>query len=124
VGASFDIEYGTTGFTPTGTPSLTNVSNNYTLGSLSSATTYQYYVRQDCGTDGVSAWAGPFTFTTECDTFILPFQEQFSSGVLPNCWANTSSNPVANGLWKFTGNPDYGAAPAINGKVSGTFAWV
>src|SRR5690606_10097156 len=65
-GASFDIEYGETGFTPTGEPSdgLSEVSNNYTLSGLEAETTYQYYVRQTCGEDGTSDWAGPFSFFT------------------------------------------------------------
>src|SRR5690606_6005593 len=55
-GSSFDIEYGVTGFTPTGEPSegLTEVSNNYALTGLEAETHYQYYVRQTCGEDGTS----------------------------------------------------------------------
>src|SRR5690606_7055068 len=65
-GASFDIEYGETGFTPTQTPSdgHSEVSNNYTLTGLEAETNYQYYVRQTCGEDGTSNWAGPFAFYT------------------------------------------------------------
>src|SRR5690606_4045910 len=65
-GASFDIEYGETGFTPTQTPSdgHSEVSNNYTLTGLEAETHYQYYVRQTCGEDGTSDWAGPFAFYT------------------------------------------------------------
>src|SRR5690554_4070464 len=124
-GSLFDIEWGVSGFTPTGAPndvSTTGVSNPFTLSGLNSSTAYQYYVRQDCGAvNGISTWAGPFSFTTECDVFGLPFQQEFSAGALPNCWSNTSSNMVANGLWKFTGAVDYAAG---NTKPNGTFAWV
>src|SRR5690606_37349228 len=124
-GTLFDIEWGVSGFTPTGNPndaSTTGIGNPFTLSGLNSSTVYQYYVRQDCGVDdGVSFWSGPFSFTTECDVFGLPFQQEFSTGVLPNCWSNTSSNMVANGLWKFAGAVDYAAG---NTKPNGTFAWV
>src|SRR5690606_37882784 len=58
--------YGETGFTPTQTPSdgHTGVSNNYTLTGLEADTNYEYYVRQHCGEDGTSDWAGPFAFYT------------------------------------------------------------
>src|SRR5690606_13797515 len=55
-------------FTPTGTPStgLVGVSNNYLLEGLTAETQYQYYVRQNCtaSEDGLSGWAGPFSFYT------------------------------------------------------------
>lgn len=56
----------------------------------------------------------------DCDTYIAPFIETFSAGSLPLCWTNTSSNTVANGLWKFSGWVDY--APG-NSRPNGTFAW-
>src|SRR5690606_21042467 len=68
-GTSFDIEYGEAGFTPTETPSagLSGVTNPYTLTGLTPETSYDFYVRQNCGdTDGTSIWVGPFNFTTEC----------------------------------------------------------
>ena len=68
-GTSFDIEYGVSGFTPTGSPNdatTTGVTSPYTLGGLTAETNYQYYVRQDCTADGdgYSLWAGPFPFYT------------------------------------------------------------
>src|SRR5690606_31243179 len=68
-GTSIDIEYGEAGFTPTETPSaaLSRVTNPYTLTGLTPETSYDFYVRQNCGdTDGTSIWVGPFNFTTEC----------------------------------------------------------
>src|SRR5690606_13909852 len=73
-GTSFDIEFGEAGFEPTGEPStgLTEVSNPYTLTGLTPLTTYEYYVRQNCGIVGESTenvgslWVGPFSFSTEC----------------------------------------------------------
>lgn len=62
---AWDIEWGTKGFTATGTPSVSGVTNPYSLTGLTGATAYEYYVRAACGgTDGNSTWAGPFEFTT------------------------------------------------------------
>lgn len=64
-GSLFDIEWGTSGFTQgTGTMINDTSSNPYNLTDLASSTTYQYYVRKDCGVDGTSSWAGPYSFTT------------------------------------------------------------
>jgi hypothetical protein len=60
----WDIEFGTTGFIPTGIPTYPGVANPYTVTGLSPNTTYQFYVRADCGASLYSPWAGPFTFTT------------------------------------------------------------
>ncbi len=64
---NWDIEWGASGFTPTGIPNINDTANNpYNLGGLNSATPYSFYVRADCGMDNidVSTWAGPFNFTT------------------------------------------------------------
>jgi hypothetical protein len=83
-GTSFDIEFGEAGFEPTGEPStgLTEVSNPYTLTGLTPLTTYEYYVRQNCGIVGESTenvgslWVGPFSFSTECLPPNLPVPTQ------------------------------------------------
>ncbi len=61
---AWDIEWGTNGFTPTQTPNIENTTNPHPLGGLSASTSYDYYVRADCGGGDTSPWAGPFTFTT------------------------------------------------------------
>ncbi len=64
---SWDIEWGTAGFTPTGTPTIVGTTTNpHNLTGLTAQTSYDYYVRADCAGNGVSAWVGPFTFTTPC----------------------------------------------------------
>lgn len=63
-GTLFDVEIGTSGFTPTGTPTTSGVANPFTQNGLSPATTYTYYVRRDCGAGVYSTWNGPFSFTT------------------------------------------------------------
>src|SRR5690606_2087102 len=80
-GTLFELEWGPSGFTQGTGTTVSGAVSPYALSGLTSATSYQFYVREDCGTDGFSVWAGPFDFTTECDTFLLPFQEEFSTSV-------------------------------------------
>ncbi|HNQ68658.1 MAG TPA: fibronectin type III domain-containing protein [Bacteroidales bacterium] len=78
---TWDIELGPTGFSPTGTPTANDVTSNpYTYTGLSPSTTYQYYVRADCGGGDYSVWMGPYEFTTTQIPATLPFNEGFESG--------------------------------------------
>ncbi|GEM_PF-3564800 len=80
-GASqWDIELGLNGFTPTGTATQSSVSKPHTYSGLSSNTAYQYYVRADCGGGDYSSWVGPYSFTTSCATYTVPYFEGFESG--------------------------------------------
>src|SRR5690606_12205292 len=65
-GVLFDVEIVEGGETPTGVPSHTGVANGFTVTGLTPSTSYDFYVRQDCGVNGTSTWVGPFSFTTEC----------------------------------------------------------
>ncbi len=90
---SWDIEYGATPFSPTGTPTNTGVTNPFTLSPLNDATNYAYYVRANFGSGNYSTWAGPYNFTTLC-TSVTAFNENFdlvTAPVLPNCWSKYTS---------------------------------
>ena len=65
-GDTFEIEYGTQGFTlGTGTALTAITGTSYQLTGLAPNTNYCYYVRQNCGAaSGSSTYAGPFCFTT------------------------------------------------------------
>ncbi|NHN28106.1 T9SS type B sorting domain-containing protein, partial [Flavobacterium jejuense] len=67
-GASqWDIQYGPPGFAidDANSISINGVTTNpYDLTSLTPATTYEFYVRANCGNDNFSEWFGPFAFTT------------------------------------------------------------
>lgn len=63
-GTRFNIQYDVTGFVLGAGNIISAVNNPYTLSSLSPATTYDFYIQDSCGTEGASAWVGPFTFTT------------------------------------------------------------
>ncbi len=93
-------------------------SNPYNLSGLNPASSYDYYLRADCGNDS-SVWVGPYTFTTPCVTVNAPYQQNFSSGNLPNCW---SQSVITGDGWRFTGTPGYDAAN--NGRAGGSFTWI
>ncbi|MFK7947394.1 MAG: fibronectin type III domain-containing protein, partial [Saprospiraceae bacterium] len=62
---SWEIEYGTTGFTQgTGTTLIVN-SNPYTLTGLIAGTTYDFYVRTICGIGNTSPWSSATTVTID-----------------------------------------------------------
>lgn len=98
----------------------------YTGPALSNNTKYFYTVNALVGATS-SASCTVRNFTTLCGVVSAPYIETFASGVIAPCW--TAQNPTttstsANVNWKFTGNADYGANLANNGRASGTYAWV
>src|SRR5690606_29358822 len=67
-GSDFDIIWGEEGFDIDDNEGTLEegFTNGGTLSNLITDTTYEFYVRQDCGaTDGVSMWSGPFSFTPQ-----------------------------------------------------------
>ncbi|MGJ8683928.1 MAG: choice-of-anchor J domain-containing protein [Nonlabens sp.] len=93
--SAWEIEYGALGFSQ-GSGTIVNANSNpYNLTGLSSGTTYDYYVRADCTGGDLSEWVGPYSFTTACSTFNIPFTENFdttaagstSAPNAPNCWS-------------------------------------
>src|SRR5690554_753231 len=67
---NWNIKYGIPGFDPLSAGTLDAATDNssHTLSGLDGATDYDVWVQADCGVDGQSAWAGPFTFTTLCSS--------------------------------------------------------
>jgi len=101
---TWDIEYGASGFTPTGTPNIPGVSSKpYALTGLSAGTAYAYYVRANCGgAAATSTWSGPTTFTTLCNVFVPDYSQNFStySGVSGStvCWDEADAGTPAAGF--------------------------
>jgi len=60
---TWDLEYDFSGFAQGSGTVLSVSSNPYNLSGLNPATSYDYYLRADCGNDS-SIWTGPYTFTT------------------------------------------------------------
>ena len=109
--ANSNIEWGIAGFS-IGTGESASVSeNSFQLINLSSLTTYQFYVQDDCTSDGASAWVGPFEFVTSCapfqgDSFNDPVQINslpFSVSVNTNeCFTNQIGQDSPDAFYSFT----------------------
>ncbi len=103
----WNIEWGPAGFeTLTGTIIEGAYESHYTLTDLEPGTLYDFYVQADCGEDGLSEWAGPHTFITECLTAEIPFFEGFETGYTHNtpvgkCW--TQESVAGNQQWMING---------------------
>jgi hypothetical protein len=88
--SNFIIEYGTEGFTlGTGTQ-VTATDTFKTIGSLNSATDYDFYVRNICSATDSSSWSNTATFTTDCEelTTINESFENTDVNNIPICWNN------------------------------------
>ncbi|MBZ0204774.1 MAG: choice-of-anchor J domain-containing protein [Flavobacteriales bacterium] len=123
---AWDIEIGTNGFTPTGTPTLNDVGTNpYTWAGGSANTAYDFYVRADCGMDNVdvSGWTGPYSFTTLCGAANVPYTEDFngaSTPAMPNCWSVENVN--GSNTWITTSFPSIFGTTAARYPYNSSFA--
>ncbi|MCO6175773.1 fibronectin type III domain-containing protein [Flavobacterium sp. NRK F10] len=93
--------------------------------SLNENTTYEAYVRANCGGGDYSAWVGPITFTTLCSTFVAPWSYDVETAAsttnssIADCW---SSNPAGNSSsfrWDVDGS---GSTPSTSTGPSGAFS--
>src|SRR5690606_16399597 len=106
-GSSFNVQYGVTGFV-LGTGEIVEVSSTATtLTDLTPHTTYDFYVQQSCGDDGLSAWTGPYSFHTGyCVPSSTNSGDHISSfittGGLPFNISNTNSGSSPGGYGDFT----------------------
>jgi hypothetical protein len=120
------VEWGLSGFVPAGLPSAgyDDVASGVGLTGLTSATTYDYYLRTDCAAGGgaaQSSWIGPFSFTTPCLPDIAPYTESFDGPSLDVC---ASLSAVAGGPWRLGINYTWNsacAAPADHTGNGGSF---
>ena len=140
----FDLQYGLSGFVlGTGTVSSNLTSNTQVVGNLANETSYDFYVRDNCGANGVSDWVGPITGSTDCAPLSnFPWADDFegaSAPSLPDCWSlinggtsdgwltQTSSFYALSGTqsarlytdYNYGNNDDYLILPAFNLPTSG-----
>ncbi|WP_353779270.1 fibronectin type III domain-containing protein [Winogradskyella sp. 3972H.M.0a.05] len=62
---SYEIELGVAGFNQGNGTIIITVSNNTVLMNLAANTSYDFYIRTDCGVNSFSNWVGPYNFTTQ-----------------------------------------------------------
>lgn len=73
----------------------TSATSNKGIPMLSAQTTYEWQVRDSCGTGTVSAWVDGPNFTTNCTFYTAPFEENFSSS---SSWATPSFTDLTGSI--------------------------
>ncbi|WP_330443871.1 choice-of-anchor J domain-containing protein [Flavobacterium sp. C4GT6] len=92
-GWQFAVQPSGSGF-PSGNIEDSSVTNG-SQGGLTPNTTYEIYVRSECGAgSGVySSWSGPVNFNTACFSFNIPLFEGFNSdSASESCWTVVNAN--------------------------------
>lgn len=105
----WNIEYGPTGFTQGTGTTIQVTANPYVVTGLMDNTAYDFYVQDDCGTQGTSNWFGPVAASTTiappCNTPTnLSASASFSTATLS--WTTGGSS-----VW----NIEYGPAGFTQG---------
>jgi gliding motility-associated-like protein len=131
--ASYDYYYSTTNTAPesTTTPSGNAATNQANLTGLTDATVYYFWVRSNCGVDGVSFWVGPLIFNTAQIPASLPYYENFdgttsnftfNNGLQVNKWfvGGATFNSPSQSLYI---SNDEGVSNAYGGTTSTTQAY-
>jgi len=119
---AWEYQIGLTGFVPAAT-GIATLSNPTVVSGLIAATSYDFYVRANCG-GTYSTWTGPYTFSTACDAVSLPFAEDFTTqtlGAKPACWS-TSGLGLNN--WTTVATNNAGGAAAKELRLNWTPSFV
>jgi len=134
----WDLEYGVSGFTPTGVPTTTNTSSHTRdTQSLPLNTTLDFYVRANCSST-TSDWVGPLTFYNYCLDNIWEstgwVEEDFNNDFIPSCWIeanegapNSSIGGFENSAWEqvnFANNATNSLSAKISISETSTNDWL
>ena len=87
---SYNIEYGTSGFSQGNGTYFNDTSNSYSFTGLLPSQFYDVYIQAVCDSSDSSLWAGPVTFSTLCIEN-APYLENFDNS-FPNCFSQTSND--------------------------------
>ncbi len=126
-------------FYTVGSPPDENTTPNGSVGAgvttanltgLLAASSYDAYVRSNCGGGDVSEWTAVVSFETPCVTFTAPFSEDFNADPtsIPICWSQGAGN-AEDWLFDDAANiptshiGDNGSFPNPSPSAGG-FAWV
>jgi hypothetical protein len=102
---NYEVEYGLAGFNQGSGTTVTGILANTTnIAGLLSNTSYDVYVRANCGGGDFSPWV-KLTFKTACSFFATPFSENFAttptgsttSNTVPTCWTYAETTGHAGG---------------------------
>ncbi len=129
----WDIELVETGVAPTGTPTVSVTENPYEFTGLTAETTYDWYVRTNCGGGDYSYWSGPETFTTSFTAIdVFPYLEDFETFVTGadatgymNNWTTSPTGTTGDLRWNVDagGTPSGSTGPAVD-HTTGTAAGI
>lgn len=95
-----EIEYGNSGFIPTGTPTVSNIDWIFMKENMPQSQYIDFYIRKNCGSEN-SAWAGPYTFYNYCQDFLfgnMELNEYFETDFIPTCWSEADSGAPISGI--------------------------
>ncbi len=107
---AWELEYGAVGHVPgSGTIIPTTSRTNVVVTGLTPSTTYEFYVRAMCSSTSTSAWVGPFSRTTGCQSQVSNTTESFES----TPWSFTASPKTISPCW--TASP--------RSTSTGTYGW-
>ena len=120
--ASYNVEYGVTGYTQGSGTTTTASTLSTTITGLTAYTIYDVYVQADCGTNGTSSWAGPISYST-CPG-AAPYLENFDAtpaslaltSATGACWTQ-STNDVFD--WIINNGPTTSATTGPSDDVTG-----
>ncbi len=87
---NYAIEYGPTGFTQGAGTHVAVATDTFKVISLTPSTTYDWYVKDSCGTTDVSTWAGPNSFYTG---YCSPSPSSVDGDGITNVSYSTVNNP-------------------------------
>lgn len=129
---TYNVEFGPTGFALGSGMGFMESNDTTILTGLTDNTAYDFYVQADCGS-GASAWSGPYTFTTLCSSFSLPYSESYDTWP-PSCWDINSGTqtPVGYGgdymegsFWSWSSGTATAISPVIDitSNVEVSFRW-
>ncbi len=121
------VEWDTVGFT-IGTGNSVSATDTFaSIIGLSGNTTYDFYVRDYCGSTDSSNWAGPFTFSTPCDIYTPYYMEDFAT-FTPTCWEeytdgtiNQGPTGAGAGSWGTDGFANVGFSGSARINIFGSF---
>ena len=108
---NWEVQYGNQGFL-IGEGDIVSVATNpeTTISGLQGASTYDFYVRADCGGGDFSEWIGPITASTECGVISsFTYNQDFeNAGDIPVCWVNDPDD--GGGEWNFVTSNSHAAS--------------
>jgi large repetitive protein len=141
--SDWEIEYGTPGFTPGTGTRVAAATNPFVVTGLSASTTYEFIVRDSCGSGDVSLWSTSVTDTTLCApvVYTASYVENFNTtttwvpgtgfnnvgSAVDACWERNPNGPSGAGGYAFgvgsdsTGTP--GTGPSAGRGGSGQYLY-